>query len=236
MIWAEAGLTGKIPERIVKALRSIQRKCSKLVAGAYNSTINRVLEHESSGLPIEIYLKQRRVQHAGLSAKLPVQETIRSTCKRIKLPANGRETPHALNKSKDIAEWTRTCGREKDKRRQKEAGKIAVFQEWKDSWTSQIRKHRPGRPASADPEHWKAANIFTDKQTGSVKMNFKDTPLRIHRNLTRAQSSVAIQLRSEHIGLNSYLSRRKVPGVEKPSCQCGYPSQNVKHMVSACPQ
>ncbi|CCU74263.1 hypothetical protein BGHDH14_bgh03408 [Blumeria hordei DH14] len=67
-------------------------------------------------------------------------------------------------------------------------------------------------------------------------MNFKDTPLRIHRNLTRAQSSVAIQLRSEHIGLNSYLSRRKVRGVEKPSCPCGYPSQNVKHMVLACPQ
>ena len=67
-------------------------------------------------------------------------------------------------------------------------------------------------------------------------MNFKDTPLRIHRNLTRAQSSDAIQLRSEHIGLDSYLNIRKVPGAEKPSCQCGYPSQNVKHMLLACPQ
>ena len=235
-IWAEAGPTGKIPERIVKPLRSIQRKCLKLVAGAYNSTSSRVLEHESSVLPIEIYLKQRRVQHAGLSDKLPVQETIRSTCKRIKLPANGRETPHALNKSKDIAEWTRTCQRKKDKGSQKEAGKIAACQEWKDSWTNQIRKQCPSRPESADPEYWKAANIFTDEQTGSTKMNFKDTHSNIHRNLTRAQSSVAIQLRSEHIGLNSYLSRRKVPGVEKPSCQCGYPSQNVKHMVLACPQ
>ena len=194
-----------------------------------------MLEHKSSFFPIEIYLKQKRVQHAGLSAKLSVQQRIRPTCKRIKLPANGRETSHALNKSKDIAEWIRTW-REKDKGRKKEAGKMAAFHEWKNSWTSQNRKQRPGRPASADPEHWKAANIFTDRQTGSVKMNFKDTPLRIHRNLTRAQSSVAIQLRSEHIGLNSYLSRRKVPGVEKPSCQCGYPSQSVKHMVSAYSQ
>ena len=92
----------------------------------------------------------------------------------------------------------------------------------------------PGHPASADPEHWKATSIFTDEQTGSTKINFKDLPLNIHRTLTRAQSSVAIQLRSEHIGLNSYLYRRKVPGVEKPSYQCGYPSQNVKHMVLAC--
>ena len=67
-------------------------------------------------------------------------------------------------------------------------------------------------------------------------MNFKDTPLKIHRSLTRAQSSVAIQLRSEHIRLNYFLCIRKVRGVEIPSCQCGYLSQNVKHMVLACPQ
>ena len=98
----------------------------------------------------------------------------------------------------------------KDKGRHKEAGKIAAFQEWKDSWTSKNRKQRPSRLESADSEHRKAANIFIDEKTGSAKINFKDTPLRIHRNLTRAQSSVAIQLRSEHIGLNSYLIRRKV--------------------------
>ena len=38
------------------------------------------------------------------------------------------------------------------------------------------------------------------------------------------------------IRLNSYQYRRKVPGVEKQSCQCGYPSQNVKHMVLVYPQ
>ena len=53
---------------------------------------------------------------------------------------------------------------------------------------------------------------------------------------TANQDSVAIQIRSEHIGLNSYLYRRKVPGVANSKCQCGYPSQNVKHMVLACPQ
>ena len=45
-----------------------------------------------------------------------------------------------------------------------------------------------------------------------------------------------MQMRSEHIGLNSYLHRRKVPGVESPKCQCGYPSQNVRHMVMTCPK
>ncbi|KAI0996447.1 hypothetical protein K3495_g11734 [Podosphaera aphanis] len=54
--------------------------------------------------------------------------------------------------------------------------------------------------------------------------------------LSRAQSSIATQIRSEHIGLNAYLYRRKIPGVESPICQCGYPTQNIRHMVMTCPQ
>ena len=45
-----------------------------------------------------------------------------------------------------------------------------------------------------------------------------------------------MQIRSEHIGLKSYLHRRKVPGVDSPNCPCGYHSQNVKHAIMACPQ
>ena len=67
-------------------------------------------------------------------------------------------------------------------------------------------------------------------------MNYREAPVQIHQNLSRAQSSIAIQIRSEHIGLNSYLYRRKVPGVDSPKCQCGYPTQNVRHMVMTCPQ
>ena len=50
------------------------------------------------------------------------------------------------------------------------------------------------------------------------------------------KSFIIIIIIIEHIGLNSYLYRRKVPGVENPRCQCGYPTQNAKHMVMACPK
>ena len=85
-IGAEPGIAGKIPERVIKPLRSIQRKCLKIVTGAFNSTSSKVLEDETSTLPMEIYLKQRRVQHAGLSESLPVQDTISSACRKIKQP------------------------------------------------------------------------------------------------------------------------------------------------------
>lgn len=136
MIWVEAGPTGKIPERIVKPLRSIQRKCLKLVTGAYDSTSSRVLGHESSVLPKEIYLKQRRAHHAGLSDKLPVQQTIQSACNKSKLPASGRKDVYARNKSKDLAKWIKICGKEKSEDRQKLVGKVAAFKEWAKSWKS----------------------------------------------------------------------------------------------------
>lgn len=232
-IWAEVGPAAKIPERIVKPLRSIQRKCLKLVTGAYNSTSSRVLEHESSVLPIEIYLKQRRVQHAGLSDKLPVRRNITTASNRINPSVRGREEIHVKKRNSDVAEWNRICGREENISRQKAAGKIAAFQEWRNSWACQ---NNIGHPTPANPETWKAANLTVNQYTGRKKMNLRGTPSEIHQNLSRAQSSIAMQMRSEHIGLNSYLHRRKVPGVESPKCQCGYPSQNVRHMVMTCPK
>lgn len=67
-------------------------------------------------------------------------------------------------------------------------------------------------------------------------MTNKGTPSSIFENLNRAQNSIAMQLRSEQIGLNPYLHRRKVPGADSPKFQYGYPSQNVKHMVLTCHQ
>jgi hypothetical protein len=60
------------------------------------------------------------------------------------------------------------------------------------------------------------------------------TPTALHRGLNRAQSSLATQLRTEHIGLRAYLHRRRVPEVESPACLCGYQSQNVKHVLTRC--
>ncbi|KHJ34495.1 hypothetical protein EV44_g3457 [Erysiphe necator] len=94
-IWAEAGLNGKIPERIV--------------TGAYKSTSSRALEHETSTLPIEIYLKQRRVQFAGLLKRQPVQQTITAACEKITQRGIRRDNRRAKMKIEDIAEWEGFC-------------------------------------------------------------------------------------------------------------------------------
>ena len=62
------------------------------------------------------------------------------------------------------------------------------------------------------------------------------TPAQQHKGLTRAKSGLSTQLRKTHIELNCYLHWRRVPGIEHPGFpSCGFPSQNAKHMVMACP-
>ncbi|KHJ33520.1 hypothetical protein EV44_g3676 [Erysiphe necator] len=141
----------------------------------------------------------------------------------------------SLSKEKDKEEWSRICNGEESIKREKELGKMAAFREWESSWPHKHRNANLRHRAAADPDVWNAASYYIDKKTGRQKMSLKSTPSNLHRHLKRAQSSVAMQIRSEHIGLKSYLYRRKVPGVNNQSCPCGYPSENVKHTVMACP-
>lgn len=58
----------------------------------------------------------------------------------------------------------------------------------------------------------------------------------LQRNLTRAKGSLAMQVRSQHMGINSYLCKRKVDGDYSLSCPRGHQSQNPKHMIMSRPQ
>lgn len=140
-IWAETGTTGNIPERIVNPLKSIQRRCLLSITGAYKSTSARVLQHETSILPMEIYLKNRRVQHAGLTRDSAVQGTIEKTCQMIRQQTRGKSRQESLSKERDREEWARICCGEESIKGQKEMGKIAAFQEWKNSWP-QLHRNR----------------------------------------------------------------------------------------------
>ena len=128
-IWTEPGMAGKIPERVIKPPRSIQKRCLEIITGAYNSTSSKVLEHETSTLPTQIYLKQRAVQYVGLSKSLPVQDTISSACRKIKQPRAGRQDARVLTRTLDIAEWGQTCRNIEKKERQKAAEKVVAFKE-----------------------------------------------------------------------------------------------------------
>ncbi|KAI0994032.1 hypothetical protein K3495_g14152 [Podosphaera aphanis] len=149
-VWAETGTTGEIPQRIVKPLQSIQRKYLQTITGAYKSTSTRVLEQETSILPMGIYLKNRRVQHAGLTRNSPVQGTIEKTCRMIRQVTRGGVNNRTLSKEKDRVEWSRICSGEESIKGQKEMGKTAAFQEWANSWPQRTQYLTREYRATAD--------------------------------------------------------------------------------------
>ena len=61
-----------------------------------------------------------------------------------------------------------------------------------------------------------------------------------YRSLDKAESSVLIQARTGHIGLNGYLHQRKVPGADQPYCahcltEGEIDKENVDHVLLHCP-
>ena len=58
----------------------------------------------------------------------------------------------------------------------------------------------------------------------------------LYRDLAKAESSALIQMRTEKIGFAQFLFRCKVPGVQSASCECGWPKQDVRHVLIFCPR
>ncbi|KAF2802041.1 uncharacterized protein BDZ99DRAFT_352432, partial [Mytilinidion resinicola] len=52
-----------------------------------------------------------------------------------------------------------------------------------------------------------------------------------HKGLTKVESTIITNLRTEHIGLNGYLHRIRVPGHPTPACPCGHSLQSPRHIV-----
>lgn len=57
---------------------------------------------------------------------------------------------------------------------------------------------------------------------------------RVHKKVKAAKSSLITQIRTEKIGLKSFLYNRRVPGVEEESCECGANKQMARHILHEC--
>lgn len=58
--------------------------------------------------------------------------------------------------------------------------------------------------------------------------------LQLHEGLTKRESALLVQLRTEKIGFNDFLFTRRVPGITSPRCDCGARRQTVAHILLQC--
>ncbi|KAK4069807.1 hypothetical protein Purlil1_13645 [Purpureocillium lilacinum] len=67
---------------------------------------------------------------------------------------------------------------------------------------------------------------YTPKPTKKV--------LRLHDGLSKRQSALLVQLRTEKIGLDDFLFNRRVPDATKANCLCREGRQTVSHVLLRC--
>jgi hypothetical protein len=60
--------------------------------------------------------------------------------------------------------------------------------------------------------------------------------LKLHEGLRKAESSLAIQLRTGINGLDAFLYQARVSSVASPLCSCGRARQTAKHVLIFCPK
>ena len=72
------------------------------------------------------------------------------------------------------------------------------------------------------------------------RATFRHTPrptkkvLQLHEDLSKRQSSMLTQLRTEKIGLQDFLFNRHAPDIADPRCVCGEGRQTVTHVLLRC--
>jgi hypothetical protein len=62
----------------------------------------------------------------------------------------------------------------------------------------------------------------------------KNISLSIHRDLTKARSSLLTQARTGAIGLNAFLFKMRVPDIPSPLCSSGCGAETFDHIVLKC--
>jgi len=99
-----------------------------------------------------------------------------------------------------------------------------MMTKWADRWRTYVKHCREARTDTMGTV------------TVAQEADWNQRQYQLHQGLLKHESTVAILLRTEHIGLNDYLYHRKVPGNNSLLCECGWPRQTPKHVLIFCPR
>lgn len=197
--------------------------CMISCSGAYKSTSTQTLEHETGISPLSLYLDELALAQTIRSRDGPVAMVVEDTCQSIKeiaratLGTRGTAGPARRTLLRERATaLLNYCPPTYQSLPERTRLRIAYRNKWKKRWTKFTSQGRQDKPVAQ-----------------STQWNPKIR--QIHSELSKPQSTLATLLRTEHIGLEDFLSRRKVPGHPSPACPCGWHRQTPKHILLFCP-
>ena len=224
---------------LTKKLEVIQNKALRVVSGTFKTTPVRFLENETSTPPIRLHLDELQ---AGARLRLTRGDggkIVESACEKIRnrlRGTRGRRARVVKTPGMEKKEWLQQILQSDinaqhgcitsdapitENRAPGDTAKTFLRNNFRKRWEREWLEYSHG----ADPRTEPARSAVCEK---------KDT-LRRHEGLTKAESSLAIQLRTGRVGLADYLYKRRVPGFESPACSCGWGRQTIHHVIMFCP-
>ena len=201
-------------------MEKIQSAGLRTVTGGFKATPKKRLENEAFMVPINLHLEsltiatQQRLEETGRWAQ------IRTACEKIanRLRNRGRGRPRgplAPTPGQSRKAWVDQTLREHTTRGRPPTAKEVAMQKWTARATQQA-------------EEPSLRNGFAVKSLPDKKN------LRIYEDMRKAESSVIFQVRTGVIGLNYFLKRRRVPGIDSELCRCGFGPETAVHMAVFC--
>ncbi len=97
---------------------------------------------------------------------------------------------------------------------------IAIAQYHKDQWNQRWKKYR---------------ECVTDINAISAqRLHLSNKMIKMRDDLQKAESTLAMHIRIEHIDLNTYLHSRNVSDMNSLQCDCKWSHQMTKHILMHC--
>ena len=187
-----------------RALAKEQNDCLRRVTGAYKSTPTKTMESLTNCPPINLLLAKQ----AALFEERAMGPEGKWTdiWKRAKMHISSARGRKRVDVSKTADPFGGFRGW-----LQGRSPKVAMEQ----TWAALRSKETGGRRGTGKHLDWK-------KQK------------KIWADMTKAQSSLYTQVKTDHIGFRDYLFSRKVPGVITPWCACGEARETAFHVICEC--
>ena len=181
------------------------------------------MEHETGIPPLSLHLDELALAQTIRARDSLVAAVVEETCQSIKqiaratLSARGAASPARRSVLRKKANSLfHCCPPTYQSLPERTRLRMVYRNKWKERWIKFTSQGRQGKPVAQ-----------------STQWNPKIR--QIHSELSKPQSTLATLLRTEHIGLEDFLSRRKVPGHLSPACPCGWHRQTPKHILLFCP-
>lgn len=191
---------------LTQPLERIQNQALRHITGAYKSVPAAVLQREADIPPLSLYTQDLTRNASIRNRDQPAYKFIQERCKEITRQARTRARNLKASKQEQTARLAAS------------QSPIWLKQEWDKAW----ERRREVRNSRAMPQP-----VADTSEEGGFKKG-------LHKGLSRPESTMATLLRTEHIGLRAYLTKRRVPGMS-PECQCSQGVQTPKHICMFCP-